>query len=126
MSFRDISERKEAREQIEQLNRELEERVLERTEQLSLAIKELEAFSYSVSHDLRAPLRAIDGYTRILTEDYREVLDSEGVRLCGVIRDNTRNMGQLIDDLLSFSRLGRVGRGLWCNLLFLFAGCQKA
>ena len=126
VSFRDISERKEARDQIEQLNRELEERVLERTEQLSLAIKELEAFSYSVSHDLRAPLRAIDGYTRILTEDYREVLDSEGVRLCGVIRDNTRNMGQLIDDLLSFSRLGRVGRGLWCNLLFLFAGCQKA
>lgn len=93
MSFRDISERKEAREKIEQLNRELEERVLERTEQLSLAIKELEAFSYSVSHDLRAPLRAIDGYTRILTEDYREVFDSEGVRLCGVIRDNTRNMG---------------------------------
>jgi light-regulated signal transduction histidine kinase (bacteriophytochrome) len=74
---------------------------------LQAANKELEAFSYSVSHDLRAPLRAIDGYTRILVEDYESILDSEGKRICGVISREARRMGQLIDDLLSFSRLGR-------------------
>lgn len=78
-----------------------------RTAQLQAANKELEAFSYSVSHDLRAPLRAIDGFSRILLEDYADKLDAEGRRVFGIIRTNTQNMGRLIDDLLTFSRLGR-------------------
>lgn len=75
--------------------------------QLEAANAELDAFSYSVSHDLRTPLRAIDGFSRILLEDYQERLDDEGRRLLNVVRDNTRKMGQLIDDILSFSRMGR-------------------
>jgi signal transduction histidine kinase len=86
---------------------ELELRVRERTAELLDANKELDAFSYSVSHDLRAPLRAIDGYARMLEEDYGKALDVEGVRLLGVVRANSRRMGQLIDELLAFSRLGR-------------------
>lgn len=92
---------------IELLN-DLESRVRERTLQFETANKELEAFSYSVSHDLRAPLRAIDGFTRILVEDHSATLDDDGIRVCKVIRDNTQKMGQLIDDLLSFSRLSRA------------------
>lgn len=76
-------------------------------EQLEAANKELESFSYSVSHDLRSPLRAIDGFSRIVLEDYAARLDAEGRRLLGVIRDNSRKMGELIDDLLEYSRLGR-------------------
>ena len=87
---------------------ELERRVRDRTAQLEESNHELEAFSYSVSHDLRAPLRAIGGFTRILTDDYAPQLDSEGQRLCSIVRQNAGKMGRLIDDLLAFSRLGRA------------------
>ena len=100
---RDITERKHTELAIQQLNADLEQQAV----QLQNANKELEAFSYSVSHDLRAPLRAVDGYTRILVEDYEAILDAEGKRVCSVISAEARRMGQLIDDLLAFSRLGR-------------------
>src|SRR5439155_774593 len=89
------------------LLKDLETRVLERTKELEGANRELEAFSYSVSHDLRAPLRAIDGFSQILQEDHTGSLDDDGRRVVAVIRKNTQRMGQLIDDLLRFSRLGR-------------------
>jgi PAS domain S-box-containing protein len=89
------------------LTEELESRVETRTGELKAANKELEAFSYSVSHDLRAPLRAMDGFSRILLSDHAEQLDAEGRRLLDVVRASTRQMGQLIDDLLAFSRVGR-------------------
>jgi len=94
--------------EISQLNADLERRVVERTDELEVANKELESFSYSVSHDLRTPLRAIDGYSLILLEDYAGKLDAEGTRLLNVVRDNTSRMSQLIDDILNFSRTGRL------------------
>jgi PAS domain S-box-containing protein len=104
---KDISEQLRAEAQVCQLNEELEERVNERTAELTAANKELEAFSYSVSHDLRAPLRAIIGYSQFILEDYAVRLDAEGQRLLSVICSEALRMGQLIDDLLMFSRLGR-------------------
>jgi PAS domain S-box-containing protein len=105
----DITERKLAEQAIRELNAEL----VGKATQLEATNKELESFSYSVSHDLRAPLRAIDGFALMMEEDYKERLDAEGLRYLAVIRQNSRRMGALIDDLLEFSRLGRqtVARG---------------
>jgi signal transduction histidine kinase len=93
--------------QLREFNQQLEQKVRERTMQLESVNKELEGFSYSVSHDLRAPLRAIVGFTTVLEEDYANQLDAEARRIMTVIKDNTMKMGMLIDDLLAFSRLGR-------------------
>jgi len=101
--FSDVTERKWAEENIKQLNEDFKRRTVE----LEAANKELEMYSYSVSHDLRAPLRAIDGFSRMLLEDYYEKLDEEGKRLLNIIRASTDKMGRLIDDLLSFFHLGR-------------------
>jgi PAS domain S-box-containing protein len=99
----DITERELAEEAIRELNGALQSKAA----QLESTNKELESFSYSVSHDLRAPLRAIDGFAEIIEEDYKDKLDDEGRRYLSVIRQNSKRMGALIDDLLEFSRLGR-------------------
>ena len=103
----DVTDIKKAGVEINALNESLEKKVAERTNQLEAANKEMEAFSYSVSHDLRAPLRIIHGYADILKMDHAASLDSEGHRLLGVIVNNIRQMGVLIDELLKLSRLGK-------------------
>ena len=96
-------------EQVSRSHHHLEAQVAQRTQALEGTNAELESFSYSISHDLRAPLRAIHGFARILLDDHKAQLEPEAQRLLGVIDQNTRRMGQLIDDLLAFSRLGRQG-----------------
>jgi PAS domain S-box-containing protein len=105
-SIIDITERKQAEEEIRRLNSDLEKRVRDRTGQLEKANQELEGFAYSVAHDLRAPLRAVGGFSQLLAETYQGTLDEEGKRLLRVVRTEAERMGVLIDALLSFSRLG--------------------
>jgi signal transduction histidine kinase len=102
-----LSQIQRQNEEIQVFNQKLEQNIIDRTRELEAANKELEAFSYSVSHDLRAPLRSIDGYSRVMIEDYGDKLDDEGKRTLNVIIKNALRMGQLIDDLLAFSRIGK-------------------
>ena len=106
--FTDVTKRKQAEEEVQRLNAELEQRVRDRTSQLEAANQELEAFSYSVSHDLRAPLRGIDGWSLALVEDFAAQLDEEARHYLGRVRSEAQRMGQLIDDLLRLSRVTRA------------------
>jgi signal transduction histidine kinase len=108
----EISERRQAEEEVRRLNLELEARVADRTSQLEATVRELDSFSYSVSHDLRAPLRAISGFSQILLDEYYEQLPPDGQRYLHLVDDNAQQMTRLIDDLLQFSRLGRQALSL--------------
>ncbi|MEV4512626.1 ATP-binding protein [Dactylosporangium sp. NPDC049525] len=104
----DITERKQAEEEVRQLNAHLETRVRERTAELEASTRELDAFAYSVSHDLRAPLRSLHGFSDALLEDYIDVLDEEGRDYLRRIQHNVQRMGRMIDDLLNLSRATRA------------------
>jgi|GEM_PF-1923701 len=106
--FSDITARKKAELAIKEVNINLEKRVTERTVELTSLNKELEAFSYSVSHDLRTPLRGIDGWSQALYEDYGEKLEKKGVEYLGFIRKEAQRMGILIDDMLKLSKISRI------------------
>jgi len=108
-SILDVSERKQALDEIRRLNAELERRVKERTAQLEAVNHDLESFTYSVSHDLRAPLRHVDGFSRILIEQYGSQLPPGAMNHIEWVRKATAHMGRLVDDLLNLARVGRGG-----------------
>ncbi|GEM_PF-5273686 len=117
---RDVTEQRRTEAAVIQLNAELEERVAQRTAELATINKELETFTYSVSHDLKAPLRGIDGYSRLLIEEHRQYLNEEGQLFLRNVRRGVAQMGQLIEDLLAYSRMERREmQGISLDLLSL-------
>lgn len=121
--IRDVTERRKGEEEIRRLNVELEDRVARRTRELAQAYSEMESFTYSVSHDLRTPLRSIDGFARALSDDYRNLLPEEGRKFLERILDSTVRMSGLIDDLLKLSRITRAD--LQVMKVDLTALCEK-